>query len=439
MTREAGVAVRQMPPAYQRTARRLAVAIALLIVWGSLYPFEFQWPTPELLAYKLAHAGSHFLSHADLMANFLLYMPLGLACLLALQGASAGRRILRATLAGSALSLSMELAQLATLHRVTSLYDWLLNSAGACVGACGMALYLKLGERRPLPGLVAARPALVPLWLLIVWFAAQFAPFGPALSWSTVLSDWHASGMSWTAGLQGITRAPPGLSAVLSGLPALNAALPALSVAFASSWVLAECARHILRPALALPGLAALITITLLGRLLLGLRPLGLEELGAWCAALFCVVLTARWGSRSRAALTAVACVAALILQGLWPFAPGATINEFHWIPFSGSLLASRDYQPLLDKLFLYGALLWSLAVALRRLDLAFIMSFLLTLAVELGQLWMPQRRAEITDPLLIVALAAAFAIAARFQSDVFGAGVRVASGRGRTPQTALF
>jgi hypothetical protein len=219
-----------------------------------------------------------------------------------------------------------------------------------------------------------------------------------------------------------------------TALHALSAALPALSVAFASSWVLAECARHILRPGLALPGLAALIALTLLGRLLLGLRPLELEELGAWCAALLAVVLTARWGSRSRSTLTAVACASALILQGLWPFVPSGTINEFHWIPFSGSLLASRDYQPLLDKLFLYGALLWSLAVALRRLDLAFIVSFLLTLGVELGQLWLPQRRAEITDPLLIVALAAAFAIGARYQRHAFGAAVSVAYGRGRAP-----
>lgn len=418
-------------PAYRTTARRLAAAIALLIIWGSLYPFEFRRPTPAQLADKLAHVGSHFLSHADLMANLLLYIPLGVACLLALDGTHAARRVLRASLAGSALSLSMELAQLATAHRVTSLYDWLLNSVGACIGACGMAWYLGLGSGRPMPGFVAARPALVPLWLLIVWFAAQFAPFGPPLNWSTVLPDWHDSMMSWNAGLAGWAAARSSLSAAL---PALSAALPALSVAFASSWVLAECARHILRPGLALPGLAALIALTLLGRLLLGLRPLGLEELGAWCAVLLCVVLTARWGSRSRATFTAVACVAALILQGLWPFVTSGTINEFHWIPFSGSLLASRDYQPLLDKLFLYGALLWSLAIGLRRLDLAFGLSFLLTLAVELGQLWMPQRRAEITDPLLVVALAAAFAIAARFQRHAFGAGVQVAYGRGRAP-----
>ena len=55
--------------------------------------------------------------------------------------------VLQATLIASLLSMNMELAQAFTPHRVTSVYDWLLNTAGACIGACIMSLYLMIGDR----------------------------------------------------------------------------------------------------------------------------------------------------------------------------------------------------------------------------------------------------------------------------------------------------
>jgi hypothetical protein len=123
----------------------------------------------------------------------------------------------------------------------------------------------------------------------------------------------------------------------------------------------------------------------------------------------------------TRVAIGALACVAALLLAGLWPFAITANAGEFHWIPFSGNLLLTRDYRPLLDQIFLYAALLWALTLSFGRLTFAFVAALMLITAIELGQLWMPDRRAEITDPLLVVLLAGAFAVARRFQAHAFG------------------
>ena len=110
-------------------------------------------------------------------SNVLIYMPLGAAFLLTLHGRGRLVQFFQATFAGSLLSLSMEVAQLFTAHRVTSVFDWLLNTAGVLAGATTLTGYLLVGERWRFRSLVGPRPALVPLWLILLWFVAQFSPY----------------------------------------------------------------------------------------------------------------------------------------------------------------------------------------------------------------------------------------------------------------------
>jgi glycopeptide antibiotics resistance protein len=60
---------------------------------------------------------------------------LGAALALALRVKPVGRRFLMATLIGAALSLSIELVQMAVPSRVTALSDVLLNTVGTAAGA----------------------------------------------------------------------------------------------------------------------------------------------------------------------------------------------------------------------------------------------------------------------------------------------------------------
>jgi hypothetical protein len=179
--------------------------------------------------------------------------------------------------------------------------------------------------------------------------------------------------------------------------------------------------RRIWIPRRAAAGLAALIGATLMARLWIVDQQLRFEEAIAWLVALASLFVSRSRQSPVRAAVAAGACAVALVLAGLWPFQFETKASVFYWTPFSGNLLLSRTYQPLLEKLFVYAALLWTLSLAMGRLSAAFLTAFVLTTLVELQQVFMPDRRAEITDPLLIVLLAMAFYIAMQFQSFALG------------------
>ena len=385
------------PPRYLRIARWLSLGIALLIVWGSLYPFDFLLPDAPTLQRRLAGALSHHMTRGDLASNVLIYMPLGAALMLSLFGRSRPVHMLQATLIASLLSFNMELAQAFTPRRVTSVFDWLLNSAGAAAGAFIITLYLLVGVRWRFRSLIGPRPALVPMWLILLWVVSQFAPYRAVLN---------------AAQLQAATDQLEHhyLWSVIDG-----------SLAIAAWLVLAEIMRRIWVPRRAAAGLVALICATLFARLWIVDQHLRFEEAIAWLIALASLGVSRSQESRARTGVAAGACAIALLLAGLWPFSFAAKAGPFHWIPFSGNLLLSRDFQPLLEKIFLYAALLWTLTLSIGRLSAAFIAAFALTTLVELQQMWMPDRRAEITDPLLIVLLTAVFYIALEFQPYALG------------------
>lgn len=125
-----------------------------LIVYASLHPFTgWRWPAVgqdkqawlALLWLPAPHS-----SRFDLWSNFLAYLPLG--CLLAIARLRGGQTALSASLrtflAGSLLSLSMEMLQYLLPMRVPSRIDWALNSAGTLSGIALALLLRQLGALR---------------------------------------------------------------------------------------------------------------------------------------------------------------------------------------------------------------------------------------------------------------------------------------------------
>jgi VanZ family protein len=324
-------------------------------------------------------------------------MPFSAALLLALAGRSRWTHVLEATLAGSSLALTMELSQLFTAHRVTSIYDWLLNTAGSFAGAVMITGYLLIGDRWRFKSLLGNRPALVPLWIILLWFISQGSPFKPAINAAQL-----------QASIETLTR--PHAWSIVNW-----------SLAIASWLILAESIRRIWIRPYAVAALLALITLTLFGRLWIIQQHVRYEEVAAAGVAIASLFFSQAPESPLRTGIAATACSTALLLAGLWPFVFDAQVGDFHWIPFSGNLLLSRDYQPLFEKLFLYAGLLWSLTLCLGRLGFALVVAFALTTVIEIQQMWMPDRRAEITDPLLILGLAGIFYLGLQFQPYALG------------------
>src|SRR6185503_13915968 len=115
----------------------LLIVVLALIVYGSLYPFNFKADAIEggvleafrQLSWQRAGRG-------DRISNVLLYLPLGFCLFLwfELRWHRALSMIV-ATVLGTLLSLSIEIAQGYVSTRVPSLTDLSLNALGTLLGA----------------------------------------------------------------------------------------------------------------------------------------------------------------------------------------------------------------------------------------------------------------------------------------------------------------
>jgi len=109
----------------------------------------------------------------------------------------------------------------------------------------------------------------------------------------------------------------------------------------------------------------------------------------------------------------AAACYLAILYRGLSPFLFVAQAGPFDWTPFRGFLFAdwSKALPMLFSKMFWYGAAV----LVLRRLKLSWQLSAGLAaaflLAIEIVQRHIPPHVSEITDPLMALLLAGAFAV----------------------------
>lgn len=128
----------------------LAVGYTLLVAYASLYPFRtWRSPTDGALSFLLAPWPRYY-TFFDLLVNVVAYVPLGFLFALAAMSRLAPRwAALAAMLAGTALSLAVEVVQGFILERVSSNLDLLSNGLGAMLGAL---LALATGRRWVLSG-----------------------------------------------------------------------------------------------------------------------------------------------------------------------------------------------------------------------------------------------------------------------------------------------
>jgi hypothetical protein len=157
--------------------------------------------------------------------------------------------------------------------------------------------------------------------------------------------------------------------------------------------------------------------LVLPAKLLIAGRTVTWSELAG--AVLACVCSYLLSGYHWRAALVAGLIVSLLILRGLAPYHWSSIANPFSWIPFSGFLEADREFGLLtfLRKCFWYGSAIWLLRAAGWRLAWAAVAVALLLGAIEVIQIHLPGRVAEITDPLLALILALTLGLSERLQN----------------------
>lgn len=228
------------------SATWLALCYGVLVIYASLYPF-WPWRVPPSLTWPsmVGLPWPRYWGRFDNWANIAGYWPLGLLCFGAV--IRSGARVWRAwvlCLVGLPLmSFAMETLQYFLPGRVPSLADFLLNGAGAWLGAlCGWGLYRFGGltrwtgwrERWFVPHSAGAL-ALLAIWPIGLLYPAP-VPLGlgqlfPRLrEWTDLLLQ----GTPWeliAADVAFERPLPPGLEAIAIAMGLLAPCLLALSVA----------------------------------------------------------------------------------------------------------------------------------------------------------------------------------------------------------------
>jgi VanZ family protein len=348
------------------------IAVVLLIVYGSLYPWHFEFiRMPANPLWILLHAwGSHWDRRfaADVVINIALYVPLGMSGYLGFRRF----RIVGPVVVGAVVSACVEMAQLYTDTRICSAFDLLNNILGSALGvALGMLLESVAGPELTTFGehKVQDRRAAA---LLFCWVGALVFPLYPEMHLIALRADLRQFAHS------PLFAALPFLSALASWFVA-GLLLQSSGVRAASVWL----------------GLSVLLLPAQF--VIVSRQPTRVEFIGAFAGFLVFLVVGSRWGRA-----VAWGFLGLLVLRGLSPFQFGEA-HPFLWIPFEGFLEMNwqTGIEVLLEKLFYYGAAVWLLRKSGMTLRMACGVVVVLLGCIEGLQSHLPGRTAEITDPLL--------------------------------------
>jgi len=302
----------------------LAAAYAALIVYGSLFPFVVaNTGGTSLLGFLTAPAPARY-STPDVVTNVLAYMPLGLLLAIWWRGKGLVASVMLATVAGSALSFSMEFVQQFIPSRVASLTDLITNTGGTLVGAViagfvrtdrlNSGALLQWRRRWVKPGRIFD----LGLMVIGLWALSQVAPLVPSLDVGNLR---HGLAPLWQT-----LRNPETFNSTQWAVYVLYIAGLAL---------LAATLGNPGRPAVVL--FFAFVAVVLLYKIPVVGRQLSLEALaGALAAAALIVPLHALppgWSACASALLILAGFVCAELASEA-----DSVRHSFNWVPFRGQL-----------------------------------------------------------------------------------------------------
>jgi len=376
----------------------LAAAYALLIVYGSLYPFSDWLPAEDMLAFLTA-PWPRYIIRSDIITNILIYLPMGLLVARALRHRlHPGAAVIAAAALCLLLSLAMESLQTLLPDRVASRLDLLLNGLGGLGGA--LLARLTVNPPGPLRRLAALRHEwFLPgramdlgLVALGLWALSQLTPLLLSLD-----TDPLRKGLLplWTPGFPTPFNWPKlaAYACTITGLGLFGT-------------ILARAEKNTALPFIGFVSAVLLVKILVMGRYL------ALETaLGAAMGMVLAVVLRSA-PKPFRSVAGGLALLAGFALAELEPatsmiFSPP---QPFNWIPFHGRMHNLAGFSEILSLFWPFvalGCLAAFPARPKRRRLMAFIGGSLvlaLMFALEWQQQAIPGRHADITDILLALA-----------------------------------
>jgi VanZ family protein len=346
------------------------MGVVTLICYGSLYPFNLK---PDAGSITLIEALRRLswvrAGRGDQVSNVLLYAPLGFCLLLWLETKMhRWAAAVLAVLAGASLSYCIEVAQVYISMRVPSTQDVTLNTFGSILGVTGAVAWRTLSRFVYLPkGTGARRDGRSALIVLLLWLGWRFAPYTAQFDLSRLKAALHP-----------LVHPSFSLIAVLRALVC---------------WLIV--AQLLFR-------LVDRIAAVLLGRLIIAGQGFDPSELLALVLLLPAVILVNRLWSEPQSTFLVLA-LCAVLIERLAPFDFSATPQSLDLWPFLGWIEAGMpiDAGVLMEKAFLFGALIWLLRDAGLSSAMAVIVGVGFIFSLEIIRLWQVDSAPSITDPVL--------------------------------------
>ena len=367
---------------------RLLASLTFLIIYGSLYPFNFSTAKPDALTHLFADR-KLFTSIGDMLGNVLLFAPLGLISVLNWAPAwGLLRAVVSAVVIGFLMALGLQVLQIFLPSRDAALADVAWNMLGM-VGGTLAGIYIAAKK----PGLAALSPdKSIPLCLLGGLIAVEWLPLIPSLDLDLIKTN-----------LKLIWSTPVAFTAPL---------WQGIAVAMLTGYLLAEVInlRH------STFWLALLLTVIGIGKLFMQDMPahpsaqvgLALGGIG-W-------VMTRQFAKAKRRTIVWLLLIFCYTASALQPYELRDVAAAISWLPFAAMLEGSMIYnlRSLAGDLIFYVGILYLGAAGPGRLVSATLGLTLWVVAVELMQTLIIGRNSDITEPILVLLVGQTLA---RFQS----------------------
>lgn len=351
-----------------------------LITYGSLYPFDFKYNDfyyDDFIELFFENDGVFRLS--DLIANIVLFIPYGIVSfLLSTKSYSTKLKLLFYIIFGISFSVFLQIIQVYFPSRVVAFSDVLWNVFGIFIGIFISFIFRsKIYNIESKVGILYCSQ----VFLITFWIASNLIPFVPTLQVDLVRDN---------------------VKYLIESSIYIN------EVIFQTvAWIV--CLYFIFSIRKKISIFYLLVSFTLVAKLFVVDSQLTISMVGSSILSILLGSIFIRYVKINyQKELLSLLIILSLLINSLSPLYFNYELNEFSWIPFSGFLEGSMllNAQSLCEKTFMYGSLVWLLALNSSKIKIASIFVSFLLFFIEILQIFIGNHTPEITDPIFVFLIA---------------------------------
>jgi len=353
------------------------IVFAVLISYGSLYPFDFS-AAPSGAFWRLFSEASIFGSVGDTLGNIGLFVPWGIAGILIIAPRRGMALAIAQTFAiGFVIALGLQIAQLWVPTRTSALSDVLWNMVGCAVGfLLGNRL---LAHDQNLSGILNFQQTSG--YFLAAWITLEWLPLIPSFDFQLIKDN------------------------VKNLLAFRSISFSLVFERVAITLLLGELLNWHFKPRHTLILLPLLILFVIFAKIFLVDVQLDASLIVGFALGVMSWWTLYKLSSDRRTAAIVVVLLLAYSIQALTPFSLKNVPSSFGWLPFEGLLEGSMlvNIRSLGSNLLLFGGVLLLLRNAGSNIVVTSVVIALWVMGMELAQLFITGRSGSITEPLLVL------------------------------------